>query len=401
MVSAQTIIEAICANDIDIVGLSGLITPSLEEMIKVATLMHDNGLKQPIMIGGATTSEIHTAVKIKQVCDNFVVHVKDASRSVSVANALIKKDAIFAENINQKYDELFAQHQHSNDIIIPIEEARANKLKIDWQNTPPIVQKIGIEYYDDYSLTKLRKLINWNYFFNLWQLKGVYPKILDDVRYGKQARKLFEDANNMLDKIIDNKLITAKGALGIFPANSVGDDIEIYDYQNRSKKLCTFFNLRNQTSQNQNLCISDFVAPYEAGIADYVGVFAVTAGIGIDALVRQYQDANDDYNAIIVKALADRLAEAFAQSIDYGTIRLSHGYPACPDHSEKRTLFNLLNAESIGMSLTETFSMLPAASVSGFILTNPMCKYFSVGKIGKDQEDDYNRRKNSKLWKDH
>ena len=431
MVSCEKIIAAARENNVDIIGLSGLITPSLDEMIHVASEMQRNGLTQPLMIGGATTSKIHTAVKIKPVCDNPVVYVKDASRSVGVASALLARDSVFMEGLHAEYRQM-REHYERRDGIHPVftlAEARANRLQIDWAKEPPALPAMpGIHQWRDYPLDEIRKFINWNYFFNLWQLKGKYPQILDHPKYGAESRKLFDDANRMLDAMISQKQISANAVFGIFPANSVGDDIEVYADEVRTQTLCTFYNLRNQTEKQQpNLCLSDFIAPRESGIADWLGVFVVTAGLGVDQLSAEYEAAGDDYSVIMAKALADRLAEAFAELVHhevrrkywgyeplpspspqgrepelkrlsagrYNGIRVSHGYPACPDHSEKGTLFNLLHARDFGMNLTETFAMTPAATVSGLIFAHPQSRYFVVGKISEEQEKDYAARKGS------
>jgi 5-methyltetrahydrofolate--homocysteine methyltransferase len=426
MTSCEKIIAAAQESNADIVGLSGLITPSLEEMIHVASEMERNGLAQPLMIDGTTTSKIHTAVKIQPVCKNTVVHVKDASRSVSVASALLAHDAAFIEALHDEYRQIRRNYEQSaaTEQLISLSEARANRLQIDFTAYPPAVPAMpGIHHLRDYPLNEIRKYINWTYFFILWQLKGKYPQILDHPEYGGEARKLFEDANRLLDDIISRKLIVANGVFGIFPANSVGDDIEVYTGESRAQTLCTFYNLRNQQSKiiNQkskinNLCLSDFIASRESGVADWLGAFAVTAGIGVEKLANGYEASGDDYNAIMTKALADRLAEAFAELLHrevrrkywgyetgdvkpenneghYAGIRVSHGYPACPDHSEKETLFALLNARDFGMGLTESFAMTPAASVSGLIFAHPQSRLFSAGKITGKQIADYAARK--------
>jgi len=416
MVSCEKIIAAIQEYNVDIVGLSGLITPSLDEMIHVAAEMERNGLTQPLMIGGATTSKVHTAVKIKPVCNNTVVHVKDASRSVGVASALLARDTVFLEELDAEYRDICDNYAVETWHAASLQEARANRLKIDWTAEPPVVpQKTGLYYRCDAPLDVIRKKINWNYFFSLWQLKGQFPKIFDHPEYGTEARKLFNDANRILDRMIENKLISANGVFGIFPANSVGDDIEVYANNDTdgARPVSTFHNLRNQT--DNYLCLSDFIAPRESGIADWLGVFAVTAGLGVAELAAEYEAAGDDYSAIMVKALADRLAEAFAEilhlevrkkywkyedskienqksKIETG-IRVSHGFPACPDHSEKSTLFDLIHARQLGMNLTETFAMTPAATVSGLIFAHPKSQYFSVGKITDEQVEDYAVRK--------
>ena len=434
MVPCEKIIAAIQENDVDIVGLSGLITPSLDEMLHVAGEMERNGLTQPLMIGGATTSKIHTAVKIKPVCKNTVVYVKDASRSVGVASALLARDSVFLDKLHAEYSQISdnyaveTRREVETGHVRSLQEARANRLKIDWTAEPPIVPAMpGIHEWRDYPLDKIRKYINWTYFFNLWKLKGKYPQILNHPEYGVEACKLFDDANCMLDRLIKNKLIVANGVVGIFPANSVGDDIDIYVNDGRYGEcpVFTFHNLRNQTQKGRreaSLCLSDFIAPRESGIADWLGAFAVTAGLGVAELAAEYEEAGDDYSAIMLKALADRLAEAFAELLHlevrckywgyeewrmkneelkienlfserWTGIRVAHGYPACPDHSEKSTLFDLLQARNLGMNLTETFAMTPAATVSGLLFAHPKSRYFAVGKICEEQMADYATRK--------
>ncbi|HYX06606.1 MAG TPA: vitamin B12 dependent-methionine synthase activation domain-containing protein, partial [Bacteroidales bacterium] len=305
-----------------------------------------------------------------------------------------------------------------------LEEARRNKMKIDWKHKPVYKpQFLGVKTFNDYPIAEIREYISWVYFFLVWQLKGRYPEILNHPKMGEEARKLFRDANQMLDRIIEEKMLRANGVIGFFPANSVGDDIEVYADENRDKVITTFRNLRNQTQKENglpNLCLSDFIAPKDSGVADYIGAFAVTAGIGIEEHIKEFERNHDDYNSIMIKSLADRLAEAFTEllhlkirkeywgyapdenlSFDdlilekYQGIRPAHGYPACPDHSEKETLFNLLKAEeNTGVKLTESFSMYPAASVSGLLFAHPDSKYFFVDKISKEQVVDYARRKN-------
>ena len=436
MVSCEKIIAATRENNVDVIGLSGLITPSLDEMIHVAEEMQRNGLTQPLMIGGATTSKIHTAVKINPVCDNPVAHVKDASRSVGVANALLSRDPVFMERLRDEYRQIRDKYdvETRRTTSLSLAEARANRLQIDFSAEPPPIPVMpGIHRCIDHPLNEIRKYINWTYFFHLWQLKGKYPQILNHAEYGDEARKLFDDANRMLDEIIERKLISANGVFGIFPANSIGDDIQVYADENRAQTLCTFYFMRNLTltlskeegdgspplkelsEDTLNLCLSDFVAARESGIADWLGVFAVTAGLGVHRLAAQYETSGDDYSAIMVKALADRLAEAFAELLHHEVlhqywgceplpplssqrretvgIRVAHGYPACPDHSEKATLFDLLRARDLGMNLTETFAMTPAATVSGLIFAHPKSRYFAVGKISKEQEREYAERK--------
>ncbi|MBN2485875.1 MAG: methionine synthase [Bacteroidales bacterium] len=427
MVPTEKILQVAKEKNVDIIGLSGLITPSLEIMSDFAREMTKMGINKPLLIGGATTSKIHTAIKIEPFTGAPVIHVKDASKSVGVVNSLLSKTLKdnFIAQIKEEYEQLRESYANSSLKVnyISLDEARANRLRIDWKAYQ--VQKplfTGIKTFDNYPLAEIREYINWVFFFVVWQLRGKFPEILDDPKFGKEARSLFADANKLLDRIEKEKLLKASGVVGIFPANSVGDDIEVYADESKQQILATFRNLRNQVRKddgNPNLCLSDFIAPKDSGITDYLGAFAVTAGLGVDKLVKEFEAAHDDYNSIMVKALADRLAEAFTEVLHektrreywgyapselltkdelflekYSGIRPAHGYPACPDHSEKQTLFNLLGAEnSAGICLTESFSMVPAASVSGLIFANPQSKYFFVAKIGKDQVEDYADRK--------
>jgi 5-methyltetrahydrofolate--homocysteine methyltransferase len=423
MVPCEKIISAAREHRVDIVGLSGLITPSLDEMIHVASEMERNGLTQPLMIGGATTSKIHTAVRIMPVYKNPVVHVKDASRGVGIAGALLSRDAVFAEQIKAEYRQLRDSYEKSASTthILSLANARANRLQLDWTAAPPVEPAMpGIHEWRDYPLDKIRKYINWTFFFMVWQLKGKYPEILNHPENGAEAKKLLDDANRMLDMIIDRKLLVANGVFGIFPANSIGDDIEIYADGDRTHATCVLYHLRNQMYKESqpNMCLSDFIASRESGLPDHLGAFAATAGLGADKLVKEYEADGDDYNAIMVKALADRLAEAFAELLHleirrkywgyapeehplpeslfgghYAGIRPAYGYPACPDHSEKGTLFNLLHARDSGMNLTESFAMTPAATVSGLIFAHPQSRYFAVSRIAGDQMTDYAARK--------
>ncbi len=426
MVPTEKIIQVAKEKNVDIIGLSGLITPSLEIMSDFAREMEKQGINKPLLIGGATTSKIHTAVKIKPHTGAPVIHVKDASKSVGVVNQLLSKELKdnYIKQIQQEYSKLEEQYSGAKSKVdsISIEVARKNKLKINFDKEPPIKPSfIGLKTFNEYDLAEIREYINWVFFFIVWQLRGKFPEILSDPKVGKEAKKLFDDANKMLDEIVNNKLIKANGAIGIFPANSVGDDIEVYSDEQRSEILATFKNLRNQVKKEDgkpNLCLSDFIAPKESGKIDYLGAFACTAGIGVSELVKKFEDDHDDYNSIMVKALADRLAEAFTEVLhlkvrkefwgyapnedlslsdlffeNYQGIRPAHGYPASPDHSEKDTLFKLLNATKQGINLTESFSMVPAASVSGLIFAHPQSKYFFVGKIAKDQVESYADRK--------
>ncbi len=427
MVPTEKIVETAIAREVDIIGLSGLITPSLEIMADAAKKLEHAGLKKPLLIGGATTSKIHTAVKITPNYHAPVIHVKDASKSVGVVSNLLssslRKD--FVDQVKKEYEELKNSYLQAKEktAYVTLEEARRNKLVINWENEHiPVPRFTGIKTFSDFPLGEIRDYISWVFFFVVWQLRGKFPEILNDPKLGVEASKLFSDANELLDRVISNKLLTANGVIGIFPANSVGDDIEVYSDTKRSKVIARFCNLRNQEAKQDglpNLCLSDFIAPLASGKIDYLGAFAVTAGLGIDKILDEFVKAHDDYQGIMIKALADRLAEAFTElihlkirkeiwgyapdeslSLDemllekYTGIRPAHGYPACPDHSEKEELFKLLQAErNTGISLTESFSMLPAASVSGLVFANPQSRYFFVGNISPDQVQDYALRK--------
>ncbi len=429
MVHTEKIIRAAIDENVDVVGLSGLITPSLDEMVHVAKEMQRRGLKIPLLIGGATTSRVHTAVKIDPNYDGAVIHVLDASRSVPVVSNLLNRDKtereMFIQSIKEEYRKLREDYmkKKSDKQLVPIEKARENKLKIDWNKIEiKKPNKPGITVLNNYSLATLRNYIDWTPFFMTWELKGKYPSIFEDEKVGSEAKKLFDDANKLLDKIISNNLLTANAVFGLFPANSVGDDIEVYTDESKQGVLTVFHSLRQQSLKTEgqpNLALADFIAPKDSGLTDYIGAFAVTAGIGIEKLIEQFEKNHDDYNSIMVKALADRLAEAFAEHLHelvrkkywgyssdenltnedlikekYVGIRPAPGYPAQPDHTEKIILFELLNVEkNAGIKLTESLAMYPAASVSGLYFANPFAKYFNVGKIDKDQVLDYHRRK--------
>lgn len=428
MVPSDKILEVAEEQKVDIIGLSGLITPSLEIMADFAAEMEKRKLKFPLLVGGATTSKIHTAVKIAQNYSGNVIHVKDASKSVGVVGSLLSNDlkTSFTENIKTEYEDLRKTYSGSSSKVkyVSLEDARKNKLKINWgKDNISKPAFTGLKVFDDFPISEIRPYINWVFFFVVWQLRGKYPDILDDPKFGEEARKLLEDANRLLDRIEKEKLLRAKGVFGIFPANSTGDDIEVYADEKRDQVIAKFINLRNQNlkeDESQNLCLGDFIAPKESGIKDYIGAFAVTAGIGMEEILAEFEKNQDDYNSIMIKALADRLAEAFTEvlhekirkeywgyaqdenmSIEdmffekYKGIRPAHGYPACPDHSEKETLFKLLNAEeNSGITLTGSYMMFPGASVSGLIFVHPQSKYFFVGKISRDQVEDYAKRKN-------
>lgn len=424
---AEKILAAAKEHKVDVVGLSGLITPSLDEMVHVANEMTREGFNTPLLIGGATTSRMHTAVKIAPKYNNPVIHVLDASRSVTVVNRLVS-DTLktgFVDEISKEYDELRIQYSSRSErkTYLPIEKARQNKTKIDWENTPitPPVQQ-GTTVFKNFSLAKLRRFIDWGPFFMAWEMKGKFPDVLHDEKAGEQARKLFDEANQLLDKIINKKLLTANGMVGLYPANSVGDDIELYTDQSRKKVLTTFHTLRQQSKKRRgqpNKALSDFIAPKETGIPDYIGAFAVTTGHGTLDLVKKFEEDHDDYNAIMVKALSDRLAEAFAEALhqevrknlwgyssgedldneqlikeSYRGIRPAPGYPAQPDHTEKRILFDLMGVEeATGITLTDHLAMSPASSVSGLYFAHPEARYFNLGNIERDQVEDYAHRK--------
>ena len=431
MVSAETILAQAEKHNVDIIGLSGLITPSLDEMAYMASEMQRLKMKIPLLIGGATTSRIHTAVKIDPNYDHAVVYVPDASRAVGVAGELLSEDRKldYVQNIKNEYDVMRVQRasRTSKRKTFTLQQARDNAYKGDWVNyKPPAPTFLGLKTFDDYSLEEISHYIDWTPFFHAWELAGKYPKILNDEVVGEEAKTLFADAQKMLKQIIDEKWLSARAVIGFFPANSVGDDIEIYTDDERSEVRTILHHLRQQMakpSDRPNSCISDFVAPKSAGKKDYVGAFAVTAGIGIDERVKQFEADHDDYNSILLKALADRLAEAFAERMhqrvrqefwayasnesltnkeliaeDYQGIRPAPGYPACPDHTEKATLWALIEPDkNAGITITESYAMLPTAAVSGFYFSHPDAKYFGTGKILQDQVIDYAARKGDDL----
>ena len=422
MVPAGEILDTASSEQADIVGVSGLITPSLDEMIHIAAMMEQRGLDIPLLIGGATTSAFHTAVKIAPHYHGPVIHVKDASVCPNAAAKLVapKQREIFAAEIREKYRYLRDKHQRrrNRENSLPLEKARANKHAIDWpkESIPPPAFT-GIKVFADYPVAEIREYINWTFFFLAWQLKGRYPGILDDPRQGPEARQLFQEAATMLDRVIEEDMLTARGVLGIFPAGSRGDDVTVFADSGRrqEKKVFHFLRSQQEAKDKPNRCLADFIAPVDSGLKDYIGAFAVTADIGME----RWQD---DYSMLMLKILADRLAEAFAEllhlevrrrfwgyardeSLDheslfrgaYRGIRPAPGYPACPDHSEKQAIFDLLDVPgTIGVSLTENFMMVPAASVCGCYFAHPESLYFNVGRIGKDQVGDYARRKRMK-----
>jgi 5-methyltetrahydrofolate--homocysteine methyltransferase len=427
MVPAEKILVEARNQSVDIIGLSGLITPSLDEMVHVAEEMKRQNLNYPLLIGGATTSRIHTAVKIAPVYDKPVIHVLDASRSVTVVSSLMAngKRRDFLDSLDKEYSELREQfsNRRAKKKMLSLEKARENRSVIDWEKTvihKPAVS--GVYPINDMSLEKLRNYIDWSPFFIAWEMKGKFPAILENEKYGNEALKLYTDANKLLDRIIKEKLIRAKGVFGIFPANSNCDDIEIYKDDKRDTVIATLHSIRQQTQKRKgepNKALSDYIAPKSSGKGDYIGGFAVTAGIGVRELVQKFESDHDDYQAIMVKALADRLAEAFAEYLHekvrkeawayapdeaftnqdlieekYSGIRPAPGYPAQPDHTEKSILFELLDAENnTEITLTEHYAMNPAASVCGLYFAHPEAKYFNVGKISRDQVSDYANRK--------
>jgi 5-methyltetrahydrofolate--homocysteine methyltransferase len=429
MIPCEEILKTAREHDADVIGLSGLITPSLEEMAHVAKEMQRQGFKIPLLIGGATTSRVHTAVKIEpNYPSGTVVYVPDASRAVGVCSNLLSdtlREGYVAE-LKAEYVKVREQHEGKKGKAahVTLAEARAHGVQTDWRRyTPPAPRQLGVFRLEDYPLEILVDYIDWTPFFQAWELAGRYPKILQDEVVGEEARKLFADAQAMLKQIIAEKWLTASAVFGLFPANTVDhDDIEIYADATRKQVAMTWHNLRQQTKKPDdmpNFCLADYVAPKETGVADYIGAFAVTAGIGIDQHVARFEKANDDYNAILLKALADRLAEAFAEHLhlrvrrefwgyaadealdndgliaeNYRGIRPAPGYPACPDHTEKGPLFELLQAPAnAGITLTESYAMLPTAAVSGFYFSHPQAKYFATGKVDRDQVEDYAKRK--------
>jgi 5-methyltetrahydrofolate--homocysteine methyltransferase len=407
MVSAEKILDTAIAEKVDIVGLSGLITPSLDEMVHVAREMERRGFKTPLLIGGATTSKLHTAVKIAPRYSQITTHVLDASRAVGVVSSLLtdKRDA-FAASVRAEFDRLRETHKTREITILPLDEARRRKPRLEFAPaTPPFT---GTRVLDDVALENIEPYIDWGPFFTAWELRGRYPQILEEPR----AKELYDDARKLLAEIIDNRLLKARAVYGFWRARANGDDIELIDSATGEHRVLHTLRQQQETQSKENLALADFVAPQN----DYVGGFAVTAGIGVDDLVARFQRDHDDYNSIMTKALADRLAEALAEMLHrevrlawyapdeslstnelvaekYRGIRPAAGYPASPDHTEKQTLFELLGAERIGMQLTESFAMMPAASVSGLYFAHPGARYFSVGKIGKDQAADYSARK--------
>ncbi len=429
MVPCEKILAAAKDLKVDVIGLSGLITPSLDEMVHVAKEMTREGFTVPLLIGGATTSKAHTAVKIAPSYAPSVVHVLDASRAVGVVGSLISPSQKpgFVRQVRDDYERMRQAHQDRGaKPVLSIAKARANRYVTNWTTLDiPVPSFLGVRTIGDQPLSELVPFIDWSPFFHTWELKGRYPGIFDDATVGPKAKELYDDARRLLDEIIQKKLLTAKGVYGFFAAASIGDDIELYHDAAQRQRVTTIHTLRQQSEKPQgqpNLALADYVAPHDSGRTDHIGAFAVTAGIGLDELCRRFDKDHDDYNSIMAKALADRLAEAFAECLHkrvreewgygkqealsteelirekYRGIRPAPGYPACPDHTEKRLLFDVLQVEQkASITLTESFAMLPAAAVSGFYFAHPEAKYFAVGKIGKDQVEDYALRKGMDL----
>jgi len=428
MVPAATILETAREQQVDIIGLSGLITPSLDEMVHIGKEMERQGFELPLLIGGATTSQIHTSVKIDPQYRGAVVYVADASRAVGVASNLLNEDRrqAYIAGIKERYRELREQRagQQRTRQLASLADARANRFQTAWDSYQPVTpQFLGVKVFAEYPLAELVNRIDWSPFFKAWELAGKYPKILEDEIVGEQARQLFAEAQAMLEKIVLEKWLTASAVIGFLPANSVNhDDVELYTDESRTGVAAVFHFLRQQMNKRgdaPNLCLADYIAPRESGVADYLGMFAVTAGIGIETKLAEFAADHDDYSSILLKALADRLAEAFAERMhervrkefwgyataenlsneelvkeEYRGIRPAPGYPACPDHTEKGILWELIDPVThAGMQLTESYAMLPTAAVSGFYFSHPESRYFGIGKLGRDQIGDYARRK--------
>jgi len=428
MVSCESIMTAVEHHKADVVGLSGLITPSLKEMTYVAKEMEKRNLQIPLLIGGATTSKQHTAIKIASIDYSFpIIHVKDASRVSDVVGKLIdssrvgkfkKENADEQEVIRNKYGEI------SKNPTIPLEEVRKNKFNTDWNSMEiPQIPFVGSKIIENVPLLELTNYIDWTFFFTSWDIPRRYPKVLDDERYGEAAKELYEDAQMILRRIVKENIFTVNISYGFWPANSEGDDIIVYSDASRENEEARFNMLRQQIDRRGSAycCLSDFIAPIESKISDNIGLFSVTAGIGADIFANTFEKEGDDYNAIMVRLLADRLAEASAEWLHsrvrkewgfpdskeisftqilnekYRSIRPALGYPACPDHSELGKVFKMLKSNKIGMSLTENYAIIPAASVSGLYFSHPDSYYFSVGRIGRDQVENYAKRKGIKV----
>ena len=428
MVSCEKILERAKAEKADLIGLSGLITPSLDEMVHVAKEMERQGFTMPLLIGGATTSRAHTAVKIAPHYRQPVVHVLDASRAVPVTSSLLSDEAKpeFVVQHRAEYEALRKAHSATQSKVVDLATARRRRTAIEWRaEDVPVPEFTGVRVLEGFPLATLREFIDWSPFFHAWGLKGIYPRILEHAEHGAQARQVFKEGNALLNRIIGEGLLTARGVYGMFPASAVGDDVELYADETRSEAIGRFHFLRQQSErEGKEPCrsLADFIAPKETGLADHIGAFAVTTGIGMKDLCDRFRAENDDYNAIMVEALADRLAEAFAECLHkrvreewgygreealstedlirekYRGIRPAAGYPACPDHTEKETLWRLLGVQrQTGMLLTESFAMWPGSSVSGLYFAHPQARYFSLGKIDRDQVADYAARKGMSL----
>jgi len=426
MAAAEKILDTAKRENADIIGLSGLITPSLDEMVNVASEMQRQGFQAPLLIGGATTSKAHTALRIEPAYDKGVVHVHDASRAVGVCSSLLSdgQNAGFRSEVAAEYEKIRVARAGGRKVErVAIEVARANRRVIDWgAYAPPRPNQLGVQAFDDYPLTELVERIDWTPFFRTWELAGAFPRILDDAVVGEAARALFKDAEAMLSRIIDEKWLTPRGVIGLWPAAAIGDDIALFTDEARTSIQAHVHCLRQQTVKREGRpheCLADFVAPAESGLKDFMGGFAVTSGAETEKLAKEFEAAHDDYNAILLKALADRLAEAFAERMHervrrefwgyaadealsntdiirerYRGIRPAPGYPACPDHSEKTTLFRLLDAPAAaGITLTESFAMSPGAAVSGWYFSHPDARYFGVSRVERDQLEDYAARK--------
>jgi 5-methyltetrahydrofolate--homocysteine methyltransferase len=428
MVPANQILERARRDGVDIVGLSGLITPSLEEMRRFASELEREGFVLPLLIGGATTSKLHTAVRIEpNYMSGPVIHVGDASRAVGVVSNLLgdKKRSRFVEEVRADYDNIRRRRasDRQGKELITLEEARSRRYRVNWDTyQPPTPASLGLRVWNNYDLAEISKYIDWTPFFSMWELKGKFPGILKDATVGEAASSLYRDALTLLQRIIEGDLLQARAVIGLFPANCVGDDIELYPGLDGDKETMTVHTLRQQMAKapgRHNLALADFIAPKKSGVPDYLGAFAVTTGVGLEKLVRRFESDQDDYRAIMAKALADRLAEAFAEVLhqrvrrelwayapdedldkaglvteSFVGIRPAPGYPACPDHTEKQTLFDLLDVPAnTDISLTESYAMIPAASVSGYYFSHPESHYFGLGRIGKDQVKDYALRK--------
>jgi 5-methyltetrahydrofolate--homocysteine methyltransferase len=428
MVPAEKILERAKTEKADLIGLSGLITPSLDEMVHVAREMERLEFKLPLLIGGATTSRAHTAIKIAPHYSEPVVHVLDASRAVPVTTSLLSDEnkAAFVTQLRLDYAAVRKSHAAPKQPMVSLATARSRRTPITWRKEDIAAPSFtGVRVLDDFPLAELREFIDWSPFFHTWEMKGVYPRILDDEKQGAQAGQLFAEAQALLDRIIEENLLTARGVYGFFPANAAGDDVELYKDGSRATVQERLYFLRQQANREGSepcRALSDFIAPKETGLPDTIGAFAVTSGVGLGALVEKFKAQHDDYNAIMAEALADRLAEAFAECLHqrgrrewgygcaehlthadliaekYRGIRPAPGYPACPDHTEKGTIWRLLDVEAnTGMQLTESYAMWPGSSVSGLYFAHPESRYFTVGKIDRDQVVDYHQRKGMSL----